>query len=83
MMKRKMFGSDVEFATFGTNAIAYVRPIDAKDFGNRFPEAQPLPQDQPLFALFAADGAPLAVADEEAALFDNAIERDLMPVVRQ
>ena len=83
MKNKKMFGSDVEFATFGTNAIAYVRPIDAVDFGKRFPKAQPLPRDQELFGLFAADGEPLAVADEADALFNNAIERDLTPVVRQ
>lgn len=81
-MKTFSFGSDIEFATFGRNAIAYVRRIDAKEFGERFPQAGPLPDDQDLWGLFAADGVPLAVAGEQSVLMDDAASRDLTPVAR-
>ena len=77
-----MFGSAVEFEQLGTSAIAYVRKVDAEDFNRRFPQVDDLPTGAPLWGLFAADGRPLAIADEEAALMADAMERDLVPVAR-
>ena len=81
-MKKLNFSTKAEFARFGTNVLAYVRKIDAADFSARYPEVGDLPEDDDLWALFAADGSPIAIADEQALLVDDASERDLVTVAR-
>ncbi|MEL6505174.1 MAG: DUF1150 family protein [Pseudomonadota bacterium] len=79
----RLFSSQMDFATFGKNAIAYVRPVNSDDMNARFPEKAELPEGLDLWGLFHADGTPLAVSDERASLFDNAEELDLMAVETQ
>ena len=76
------FNTKAEFARFGTNVLAYVRKIDAVDFSRRYPEVGDLPDDDDLWALFAADGSPIAIADEKGLLVDDATERELVTVAR-
>lgn len=78
-----LFGSQMDFATFGKNSIAYVRPVKSDDMNARFPDKEELPEGLALWGLFHADGTPLAVADERAALFSNAEELELLAVETQ
>jgi len=78
----KMFGSPTEFATFGTGAIAYVRRVSSDDFNTQFPATGNLPEGLDLWGLFAADGSPLSVSDDQMALFEDAQERELLTVQR-
>ena len=72
------FGSGIEFAKFGKQSFAYVRPVKSDDVKNAFPEGADLPNGVDLWALFAADGQPLALADERAMVMENAEELELV-----
>lgn len=80
---RPKFGSATEFASFGNGALSYVRRVRSDDLNHRFPNAVDLPEGLDLWGLFAADGAPIAVSDEEAELIHNAHELHLVPLMRQ
>ena len=65
------------FAGLGGGRIAYVRPLKGTEARGLFPS---LPQDADgleLWALLAADGSPIMLADSRAALVMNARENDL------
>ena len=81
-VKIEPFGSQVEFAQFGKNAIAYVREVTSDDLNQRFPQGPALPEGVDLWGLFTADGQPIAVAEEPMALVQNADEMELMAVQR-
>ncbi|MEE9314659.1 MAG: DUF1150 family protein [Rhizobiaceae bacterium] len=76
----KLFQSPVEFETFGINSLAYVRPVMSDDINAQFPQGPELPEGLDLWALFGADGQPIAVADEKSDLLLNAEELDLLTV---
>lgn len=78
----KPFGSATEFAVFGKRAFAYMRPVQSDDMNATFPNELELPSGLALWGLFDAEGAPIAVADERAALVENAAEMDLMTLAR-
>lgn len=78
----KLFGSPTEFASFGTGAIAYVRRVDSDEFNTKFPSADNLPEGLDLWGLFAADGQPLSVSDDQTALLEDAQARELLTVHR-
>jgi hypothetical protein len=69
-----------QFAHLGEGAIAYVRPIKAEEAQALFPQAQGLPPGMQLFALLAADGAPIVLADSKDAAVANAWEHQLATV---
>lgn len=79
----KKFGSAVEFEVFGKNALAYVRPVESEDMRQRFPLVDNVPDDIDLWGLFSADGRPLALADDPAALLEDAQDRNLLTVELQ
>lgn len=79
----KLFNSAVEFETFGKNSLAYVRPVLSDEMNERFPGGPELPEGIDLWALFGADGLPIAVADEKSELLSNAEEMDLLTVQLQ
>jgi len=81
-VKIEPLGSQVEFAEFGKNAIAYVREVTSDDLNRRFPQGPELPDGVDLWGLFTADGQPIAVADEPMALVHNASEMELEAVQR-
>ena len=56
--------SDYELAHLGEGALAYLRQIDSDDLMSRFPGVVELASGLKLWALFAADGRPILVADE-------------------
>ena len=76
------FNSRIEFANFGKNSIAYVRRVNTDELSEPFHETGELNEGEDIWALYSADGEPLAVADEQSLLFDNAEERELVAVQR-
>lgn len=68
------------FAILGGGEIAYVRPISSEDVNTLFPQAPKLAPGLKLFALLAADGTPITIADTRAAAEANAREHELATV---
>lgn len=69
-----------QFAHLGEGAIAYVRPIKSEEAQALFPQIQGLQPGLQLFALLAADGAPIVLADSKDAAVANAWEHQLATV---
>jgi hypothetical protein len=69
-----------EFAGLGGGVIAYVKPMTSDALKAAFPNAPALQPGIDLWALCAADGTPLMVADSREALIQNASENDLQTV---
>jgi hypothetical protein len=67
-------------AILGGGEIAYVRPINSEDVNALFPQAPKLAPGMKLFALLAADGTPITIADTRAAAEANAREHELATV---
>ncbi|MEZ5839767.1 MAG: DUF1150 domain-containing protein [Hyphomicrobiales bacterium] len=67
-------------AGLGGNEIAYVRELDAAEVPSLFPGAPEIAPGLKLFALLAADGTPILLADSRAAVEANAFENDLRTV---
>lgn len=69
-----------ELAGIGAGHIAYVRAMTSDEVLERFPGATDLAPGLDLWALFAADGTPLALADDANAVLHDAYDRNLTPV---
>ncbi len=74
------FNTQIEFANFGRNTMAYLRRVKSDDLIRDYPETDDLVSGEMLWALYGADGEPIAVADDKSDLFTNAEERDLVTV---
>lgn len=66
-----------EFAFLGGGQIAYIKPVKAKEMKKLFPQLIDVPEGIDLFALHAADGTPIALADSRGGAIANAKEQDL------
>jgi hypothetical protein len=69
--------SPESFAGLGGGRIAYVRSLKAGEARNLFPTLPPIAPNLELWALLAADGSPIMLADSRAAVVLNAHENDL------
>lgn len=69
-----------ELARLGTGEVAYMRRMSADEFASRFGGSGELPDMPELWALFAADGQPILLADGEAAARLGAQENNLATV---
>ncbi len=76
----KLFQSSVEFESFGNSVLAYLRPVQSDDMNTIFPDGPELPSGLDLWGLFAADGQPIAVADDKSDLISDAENRNLLTV---
>ncbi|MBC8049532.1 MAG: DUF1150 domain-containing protein [Chitinophagales bacterium] len=72
--------SSNEFALLGNGEIAYIRPLRAIDVKKLFPQLTGVPDGIDLFAVYTADGTPLALTDSLNAAIANAMENDLAAV---
>jgi hypothetical protein len=72
--------SPLEFALLGGGEIVYIREISGARAAKLFDIESEIPADQTLFALHAADGTCMALADTRDAILADAVERDLQPV---
>ena len=67
-------------ATMGEGQIAYVKSIRSEDVPNLFPQAPKLSPGIKLFALHAANGAPIMLTDSIEAAIANAWSHELQTV---
>jgi hypothetical protein len=68
------------FAVLGGGKIAYVRALKSDEAKSIFPGLPPVAPGLDLWALVAADGTPIMLADTREAVVMNAHEHDLETV---
>ncbi|MEZ5801744.1 MAG: DUF1150 family protein [Nitratireductor sp.] len=69
-----------ELASLGAGKIAYMRKISGKEIAEAFPNSMEIAPEVLVWALFAADGTPLALADDAGGALSMAFTNDLVPV---
>ena len=69
-----------EFAALGSGEVAYLKPLMSDELARIFPQAPEIRPGLQLFALLAADGAPILVTDSREAATANAWEHQLTMV---
>ena len=67
-------------AVLGGGRIAYVRAFTGGEARGLFPQMPEVSPDLRLWALLAADGSPIMLADSREAVVMNAHENDLEPM---
>lgn len=72
--------TDTDLASIGEGNIAYLRKMSSDDMRARFPAAQSIKPGLSLWALFSADGTPLAVSDDRGSILASASENELETV---
>lgn len=72
--------SPESLAGLGGGRIAYLRPMRSDEVKTLFPDVPPIAPGLDLWALLAADGTPIMLADSREALLMNAHENDLETV---
>jgi hypothetical protein len=78
VLPRAMTAADL--ASLGSGEIAYIRPLKALDVKKLFPQLTGIPEGIDLFAVYTADGTPMALTDTLNAAIANVRENDLSPV---
>lgn len=78
--ERKITVTPQQLAHIGEGAIAYMREMDAAELKGKFPGIPDLEPGTKLWALFAADGKPILLADARDAALAGAFQNDLKPV---
>src|SRR5690606_17944378 len=69
-----------ELAHIGEGVVAYLREFDSTDLKQKFPGMPEVEPGTKLWAVFAADGRPILLADERASALAGAMQNDLTPV---
>lgn len=69
-----------ELAHLGEGTVAYLRKMRSDELTGRFPNLPHIAPGLELWALFAANGQPIMLADEREGALAGAIENDLMTV---
>jgi len=69
-----------ELAHIGEGVVAYLREFDSDDLKGRFPGMPQMESGTRLWAVFAADGRPILLADARASALAGAMQNDLTPV---
>jgi hypothetical protein len=69
-----------QFAQLGDGAIAYVRSMRSEDVNRLYPQAPEIEPGLTVFALLAADGTPIVLADSREGALANALENRLLTV---
>ena len=72
--------SDREFAALGGGHLAYVREIDSDKATSLIGKPVAVDPGTHIYAVYGADGSPLAITDSRAAAIANAVEHELMPM---
>ncbi|MCQ8782205.1 BQ00720 family protein [Mangrovibrevibacter kandeliae] len=79
-MRNQSSFSHTDFAALGEGHIAYLRQMSSDDIRAKFPAAQSIRPGISLWALFSADGTPLAVSDDRGSILASASENELQTV---
>jgi len=69
-----------ELAHLGEGTVAYLRKMSSDDLRGRFPGLEQIAPGLELWALFAANGQPILLADERDRALAGAMENDLTTV---
>ncbi|MET3661838.1 DUF1150 family protein [Aquamicrobium ahrensii] len=69
-----------ELAHLGEGSVAYLRKMSSDDLRGRFPGLSEIAPGLELWALFAANGQPILLADERDRALAGAMENDLTTV---
>jgi hypothetical protein len=77
MMTDRVTMTPETFAGLGGGRIAYAKPLRSDEVKALFPNVPPLAPGIDLWALLAADGTPIMLADSREAVVMNAHEHDL------
>ena len=72
--------TETDLAAIGEGHLAYLRRMSSDDIRARFPSAKSIQPGLSLWALFAADGTPLAVSDDRGSILASASENELFTV---
>lgn len=67
-------------ARLGGGQWAYLRKMSAAEIRAKFPGAPEIDAEADIFAVFGADGTPLALADSRQAAVANIFANDLKPM---
>ncbi|MEM7215481.1 MAG: DUF1150 family protein [Pseudomonadota bacterium] len=78
---KENFLEQEEFAELGTNAVAYMRKISTEEIVRNFPNVPELQAGKDYWALFAANGEPLMLSDQESELKSSAFYNDLQAIL--
>ena len=69
-----------ELARIGAGHIAYMRELSGQEITEAFPNLVELAPDAKVWALFGADGTPIALADDAGGALSSAFQNNLLPV---
>jgi hypothetical protein len=72
--------STKDLASIGSGHIAYMRPITGEEITRAFPNTVQIAPEARVWALFAADGTPLVLADNRGEAIAGAFDNNLIPV---
>ena len=76
----KPFLTPEQFAHLGDGAVAYVKAMTGEDAQKLFPQIGGVHPNMMLYALVAANGAPIMLSDSKDAALANAWENNLQPM---
>jgi hypothetical protein len=76
----KIILSDLDFASLGSGEVGYIRKMKSDDLTARFPALSQLAPGLDVWTLFAANGMPIVLSDQRAAVLEGASENELIPV---
>ena len=72
--------TEADLAHLGEGHVAYLREMDGEELKGKFPGLPEIPADAKLWALFAANGQPILLADARERAIAGAFENELTPV---
>lgn len=72
--------SQTDLAALGEGHLAYLRRMSSDDIRAKFPSASSIKPGLKLWALFSADGTPLAVSDDRGSILASASDNELLTV---
>lgn len=72
--------TETDLAAIGEGHVAYLRRMSSDDIRAKFPSAQSIRPGLNLWALFSADGTPLAVSDDRGSILASASDNALTTV---
>jgi hypothetical protein len=72
--------TEAEFAHLGEGEVAYFRKMMSDELTGRFPGIPEIAPGQELWALFAANGRPILLADERDRVVAGAMMNELVAV---
>ncbi len=80
MEQAKIILSDFEFAALGKGEVGYIRKMKSEDLTRRFPALSQIAPGLDVWALFAANGEPIILADRQSAVLEGASNNEIVPV---